>query len=207
MTRILALLTALTLLGACANPNEGKPPADLGDFRLGHNIVVASKMRQGPISRDATEQEWVDVLTSAVDRRFGGYEGDQLYHFGMSVEGYMLAPKGVPLIYNPRSMLIINLTVWDDAAGKKLNEKVETFQVLEDTTGETAFIGSGRHRSKEEQMLGLAENAMDQIGKWLEEQRSENGWFGAESGAVEKPAAGAAPQASTAAQRALDFPR
>lgn len=207
MTRILALLTALLLLTACANPNQGKPPADLGEFRLGHNIVVASKMRQGPISRDATAEEWVDVLTSAVDSRFSAFEGDQLYHFGMSVEGFMLAPKGVPLIYNPRSMLIINLTVWDDAAGKKLNEKVKTFQVLEDTTGETAFIGSGRHRTKEDQMRGLAENAMDQIGKWLDEENRENGWFRDRSAAAEKPAANAAPKANNAAQQALDFPR
>lgn len=192
MTRILALLTALLLLTACTNPNQGQPPEDLGEFRLGHNIVVASKMRQGPISRDATEQEWVDVLADAVDRRFGGFEGDQLYHFGMSVEGYMLAPKGVPLIYNPRSMLIINLTVWDDAAGEKLNEKVETFQVLEDTTTETAIGGSGRNRTKEQQMQGLAENAMDQIGKWLDEQRRENGWFHKRPEATEKPASGAA---------------
>ncbi|MBI6629217.1 hypothetical protein [Pontibaca salina] len=192
MTRILALLATLLTMTACTNLNPSQPPEDLGEFHLGHNIVVASKMRQGPISRDATEQEWVDVLTEAVDRRFGGFEGDQLYHFGMSVEGYMLAPKGVPLIYNPRSMLIINLTVWDDAAGEKLNEKTETFQVLEDTTAETAIGGSGRNRTKEQQMQGLAENAMDQIGKWLAEQHRENGWFDKRPEATEKPAAGAA---------------
>lgn len=207
MTRMIVLLAALTLLGACANPNADQPPADLGEFRLGHNIVLATKMRQGPISRDATQEEWVEVLTDAVERRFGGFEGEQLYHFGMSVEGYMLAPKGVPLIYNPRSMLIINLTVWDDAAGKKLNEKVETFQVLEDTTAETAIGGSGRNRTKEEQMLGLAENAMDQIGKWLEEQHRENGWFENRAEAAEKPAADTAKGGGKAAQRALDFPR
>lgn len=193
MTRIIAFLALLVLAGACANPNSGKPPDDLGEFHLGHNIVIASKMRQGPVSRDATVDEWVDVLQDAVERRFGGFDGDQLYHFGMSVEGYMLAPKGVPLLFNPRSMLIINLTVWDDAAGKKLNEKPKTFQVLESTTPETAIGGSGRHRTREEQMQGLAENAMDQIGKWLEQQHREEGWFDRREG--DAPEDGAGPPA------------
>lgn len=182
MIRLLALLTGLALLSACADPNQDKPPADLGEFRLGHNIVVASKMQKGPISREASQEEWVEVLTSAVDRRFGGFEGSQLYHFGMSVEGYMLAPPGVPVIYNPRSMLIINLTVWDDAAGKKLNDKPQQFQVLEDTTQGSAFLGSGRERTKEEQMEGLAANAMDAIGEWLVLQYEQEGWFAKKPG-------------------------
>ena len=177
MIRIFALLTGLAVLAGCATRVQDVPPVELGEFSLGHNIVVASKMQQGPISRDATAEEWKSTLTAAVEKRFGGFDGEQLYHFGISVEGFMLAPEGVPLIYNPRSMLIINLTVWDDAAGKKLNEEVRQFTVLEDTTGNTVFLGSGRQRTKQEQMDGLAANAMDQIGEWLVQQNAEFGWF------------------------------
>jgi hypothetical protein len=175
MTRLFALLTCFVLMTACASNVQDQPPASLGEFKLGHNVVIADKAQQGPISRDATPEEWVSTLTSAVDRRFGGFEGSQLYHIGMSVEGYMLGPPG--FIYNPRSMLILNVTVWDDAAGKKLNEKVHQIQVLEDTTGETAFVGSGRVRTKEQQMDGLAANAMDRLGEWLVEMNETNGWF------------------------------
>jgi len=177
MIRLLALVTALTVLVGCANPNQDKPPSDLGDFQLGYNVVIASKMQKGPISRNATPEEWVDVLTSAVDQRFGGFEGDKLYHFGISVEGYMLAPPGVPVIYNPRSMLLLNITVWDDAAKKKLNDKPFQITVVEDSTADSFVMGSGRERTKEEQMQGLAANAMDQIGDWLVEQKKEAGWF------------------------------
>ena len=96
MIRSLACVALLGLLIGCTGDQSNRPPAELGAFKLGHNVVVASKMRKGPISRDATEEEWVNALRSAIDTRFGRYEGPQLYHLGISVEGYMLAPPGVP---------------------------------------------------------------------------------------------------------------
>ncbi|MGR3805241.1 hypothetical protein [Marinibacterium profundimaris] len=184
MIRIFACLAMFALLLGCSADQSMQPPKDLGAFRLGHNVVVASKMKKGPISRDATEQEWVDVLTRAVDSRFGRYQGNQLYHMGISVEGYMLAPPGVPLIYNPRSALIINVTVWDDAAAAKLNEKPRQFTIYEDTTGESFAVGSGNVRTKEEQLQGLAENAMDAVEDWMAEQHAEKGWFAPRPGAA-----------------------
>jgi hypothetical protein len=175
MIRILALLTGLSLLAACNTGPQDRTPSSLGEFKLGHNVVVADKMRQGPISRDATAEEWEETIKTAVQQRFGGFDGDQLYHFGISVEGYMLAPEG--FIYNPRSMLIINVTVWDDAAGKKLNDEVYQITVVEDSTVTTFFKGSGRERSKQEQMDGLTANALDQLGDWLEERHKNDGWF------------------------------
>jgi hypothetical protein len=119
----------------------------------------------------------VSSLKSAVDERFGQYDGDQLYHIAISVEGYMLAPPGIPVLYSPKSALIINVTVWDDAAGKKLNEKVEEFTVFETTTGETIIAGSGNNRTKEDQLLGLSRNAVGVIEDWLVEEQKANGWF------------------------------
>lgn len=182
MTRILSLflapVLALSFLAACtpaANPED--PLADLGAFRLGHNVVIASKAQQGPVSRSATPEEWVDVLRTAVARRFGRYEGDQLYHFGISVEGFMLAPPGVPLVYTPKSVLIINVTVWDDAANAKLNPEVKQLTIFETTTQGTFLIGSGHNRTKEEQMQGLAANAVREIEKWMLEEKAAKGWF------------------------------
>lgn len=186
MTRIFALLTSLALMAGCAeqSPLTQAPLADLGAFRLGHNVVVASKAQKGPVSRDASEQEWIDALTKAMKDRFSRYEGNQLYHFGISVEGYLLAPPGVPLVYTPKSALIINVTVWDDAANAKLNEKVHQLTVFETTTGGSFLVGSGNKRTKAQQMAGLSDNAVREIEKWMSEQAAEKGWFAPRPGAA-----------------------
>lgn len=177
MIRIFALLAILVAIAGCTPATPDEPLVSLGEFSLGHNVVVASKMQKGPISRNATEEEWVTALKSAVDERFGLYEGSQLYHLGISVEGYMLAPPGVPLVYSPKSALIINVTAWDDAAGKKLNDEPKQFTVLETTTGETFLVGSGHRRTKADQLQGLSRNAVGQIEDWLLEERKAKGWF------------------------------
>lgn len=177
MIRFLVAMMGLTLLVACNTGPQDRTPTSLGEFKLGHNVVVADKMQKGPISRDATSEEWETTVKSAVQQRFGAFEGDQLYHFGISVEGFMLAPPGVPILYNPRSMLVMNVTVWDDAANRKLNNKVHQITVLEDSTTSSFLIGSGRERTKQEQMDGLTANALDQLGDWLSERHQEDGWF------------------------------
>ena len=89
MLRKLFAVAMLGLLAACADISDlNEAPADLGQFKLGHNVVVASKMRQALLSREASEEEWVAALTSAIDERFGRYDGDRLYHLGISVEGF-----------------------------------------------------------------------------------------------------------------------
>ncbi|MGI3163712.1 hypothetical protein [Pseudooceanicola sp. 200-1SW] len=169
------LAVCAVLLSACTNPDDfDEPMPDLGDFRLGHNIVVASKMKKVAISRDATEEEWVAEMQAAIAERFGRYEGDKLYHLGISVEGYILAPPGIPIVLSPKSGLIVNVTVWDDAAGGKINEAPKQFTVLESFSGET-MVGSGLTQTREEQMTNLARNAAKQIENWLLENRA---WFG-----------------------------
>jgi hypothetical protein len=148
----------------------------LGDFRLGHNVVVSPKAVQGPLSRGATEEELNTALQKAIDERFGRYEGDRLYHLGVSVEGYVLAAPGVPLVVSPKSIMIIRVTVWDDAAGKKLNDEPEQITVFESLSGETA-IGSGLTQTKEEQLRNLAVNAVKQIELFLLRKQEEDGWF------------------------------
>jgi hypothetical protein len=177
MTRIYALLTMLVIFAGCTAATPDEPLENMGEFSLGHNVVVAGKAQKGPVSRNATADEWVTALTGAVGERFEQYQGSQLYHLGISVEGYMLAPKGIPVLYSPKSALIINVTAWDDAAGKKLNDEVEQFTVLETTTGDTVLVGSGRERTKEEQLQGLSRNAVGQIEDWLLKQHKEQGWF------------------------------
>jgi hypothetical protein len=90
-------------------------------------------------------------------------------------------------------VLAIKVTVWDDAANKKLNDEPKTFTVFETTSGESFLVGSGHARTREEQMLGLARNAVREIETWMEEQHKENGWFDAQ---IENPEENAAVAAS-----------
>jgi hypothetical protein len=164
----LAPVALVAALAACAAPD---PLTDdlpsMGNFRLGHNIVVADSMQQIPPSREASAEDWVAILTSEIDRRFGDYDGDRLYHIGIAIDGYALAPPGVPLVLNPRSILVLSVNVWDDALGAKLHEEPEQILVMEGASAETAIVGSGYTRTAEEQMQVLARNAARRIQQWM----------------------------------------
>lgn len=163
-----APIALLVALAACAAPDPATDELpSMGNFRLGHNIVVADNMQQVPPSRDATAEQWVTILTSEIDRRFGQYEGERLYHIGIAVDGYALAPPGVPLVLNPRSILVLSVNVWDDALGQKLHEEPEQILVMEGASAETAIVGSGFTRTAEEQMQVLARNAARRIQQWM----------------------------------------
>ena len=178
MMRILLLLPLVALLAACSPSGDDleEGPASLGDFKLGHNVVVAHKAVLGPLSRRATGEQLSTALQSAIADRFGRYEGDSLYHFGVSVEGYVLAAPGVPLVLSPKSAIIIRVTVWDDAAGRKLNDKPEQITIFESLSGETA-VGSGLTQTAEEQLRNLSVNAAKQIELFLLRKQDQEGWF------------------------------
>ena len=167
MIRRFLAFVFLTLTVACTSSTDLKdPPVDLGNFRLGHNVVVASKMKQAAISRNATQEEWIASMTKAVDERFGRYDGERLYQLGVSIEGFSIAPPGIPLVVSPKSILVIRATLWDDAKGAKLNEEAKQFTVFESLSGDTV-VGSGLTKTKEEQMEGLSRNAAKMIQTWM----------------------------------------
>jgi hypothetical protein len=154
-----------------------EPPVPLGNFRLGHNVVVAPYVETASaVSRVVSEEELTTAMKNAIDKRFGRYEGDKLYHLGVSVEGYILARAGVPVVAAPKSAMIIRVTVWDDAQGKKLNVPPEQITILENLDGES-LIGTGWMQDSDEQLEGLARNAAKAIETFLVQQNAENGWF------------------------------
>ena len=176
MIRILALLGALVLTACTGAGDLDRDVPYMGNFQLGHNIVVAPNLTRGPASRAATQEEWIAAMTEAIDARLGRHEGTKLYHLGVSVEGYVLAVPGVPLVASPKSVLILNVTAWDDAAGRKLNEKPHMVTVMEAITGNT-LLGSGLTQGKQVQMANLSRNAARLIEAWLNRQNDEFGWF------------------------------
>lgn len=177
MGRLAAVLISVIFLAACNGASDlGKPAVPLGDFNLVHNIAVASKAQKGPLSREVSEEVLVKALTDATAERFDRYSGARNYHFGMSVEGYVLAQPGIPLVFAPKSILIINLTVWDDAKNKKLNEKPHQITVLE-SFDQGPIVGSGYTKSAEEQLKNLSQNAAKSIETYLVKQNKAEGWF------------------------------
>lgn len=188
IARFVALGCALALMSACAKSDLAEAPVPLGDFALGLNIVVADKAEKVPISRTATEAEWKASMTKAVADRFGRYEGSKLYNIGILVEGYALAPPGIPVVAAPKSVLVVTANIWDDAAAKKLNPEGKQFTVFESLSGDTV-IGTGYTRTKQQQMDALSYNAVKKVEGWLEEHPE---WFGMQPTAKSKAAAAAA---------------
>ena len=189
--RRVALVCGLALLSACGASDLDEPPVPLGDFALGLNIVVADNVQKVPISREASPEEWEEVMKEAVAARFGRYQGGRLYNIGISVDGYALAPPGIPVVAAPKSVLVITANVWDDATQTKLNPEGEQFTVFEGMSGETV-IGSGLTRTKRKQMEVLSYNAVKRVEDWLAEG--------------EAPAAPAAVPSATAAPAATVAP-
>ena len=174
LRRALAAVAALTLLTACNSARDlDEPTVPLGDFYFGHNIVVADTAQRGPLSREATAEEWEEALRTEMDRRFRRFDGDRLYHLAIGVEGYILAMPGVPVVAAPRSALIFVVSVWDDAEGGPINERPHRITVLESLGGDS-IVGSGLTRDAATQMQDLSQNAARAVENWMRENIE---WF------------------------------
>lgn len=166
--RLPLVLCAALALGACeTRTGIDAPPQALTNFKLGHAIVVATDATKAPISRSATPEQWEASMTKAVKDRFGRIDGNVYYHLGINIDGYALAPPGVPLVVSPKSVVILSVTLLSDTdGGKKLNAKPEQLTVFESLSGDTV-IGSGLTKTAEEQMENLSFNAALAIEDWL----------------------------------------
>lgn len=176
MRILLLCLSMLALLGCTTGRDLDAPPAPLGDFKLGHSIVIAPNLTKGPLSRDATDEEWIAAVDKAFEDRFRRYDGERFYHFGISVEGYVLARVGVPLVLQPKSLLVYRITVWDDEAQTKMNHEAHEVTVIEAVTADTV-AGSGLTQTREEQLENLAILAAKQAEEWLVKQHRSEKWF------------------------------
>ncbi|MEQ8255179.1 MAG: hypothetical protein RH980_03870 [Roseovarius confluentis] len=177
MLRILALGLMIAGVAACTRVDDlGDAPVYLGNFHLGHNVVAAPNLQKGPLSREASKAAWIAAMTQAVDERFSRQEGTRLYHLGITLEAYVLARAGIPVVAAPKSVLVLKVTAWDDAKQARLNETPELITVIESLSGDTV-VGSGLTRTAEEQMQVLTQKAAKLIENWLVRQNNAEGWF------------------------------
>ncbi|KAF0675569.1 hypothetical protein [Profundibacterium mesophilum] len=167
-----AALGAILLAAACTADQDARSP--LGDFRLGHNVVMAKSVQKGPFSREASAAELTAALSTAIERRLDRYDGNGLYHLGVSIGGYVLAQPGLPVVYTPKSVLIFDVTVYDNATQQKLNAEPRRFTVFEGLKNIAPVVGSGNVRGKEEQLSNLAEEGAKALETWL---RRNPDWF------------------------------
>jgi hypothetical protein len=182
--RLFAALTVLTLAACAAEEDLSLPPEPLGQFRLGHNIAIADNVTKGPFSREFTEDQLEAAVQDAVAERLRRYDGDGLYHLGIVIGGVVLAQPGIPVVYAPRSAMIVDVTVFDNDTRKKLNE--EPFRIVagEGLRNMAPVVGSGYVRSAEEQLDNLSKEVAKAIEAWL---RDNPDWFAPREGQVRVP--------------------
>lgn len=175
MTRFLTAFALLLGLAACSDFKDLEQlPPPMGRFLLGHTVVVVSNPEKGPLSRDASDEEWKASMEAALKERFGRYDGDKYFHIAVKVEGYVLAQPGIPVVAAPKSALVISVSIWDDEKQQKLNDEVEAITVFERLSGETA-VSSGLTQTKEQQLQNLSRNAALKIQEWMLKHPE---WFG-----------------------------
>ena len=198
-------LACLGLLACGAEEDLTQPPEPLGQFRLGHNIAIADDVTQGPFSREFTETQIESSVQNAVAKRLRRYDGDGLYHLGIVVGGLVLAQPGIPVVYAPRSVMIADVTVFDNTTQKKLNEEPERFFAGEGFRNAVPIIGSGYVRSADEQLENLSQSLAKQIEAWLREHPE---WFEPRPGQVRVPydAATYAPRIDTSSTQDIVAP-
>ncbi|KPD13186.1 hypothetical protein [Phaeobacter sp. 11ANDIMAR09] len=176
MIRILALLASLVLLAACDETQLNEAKEDLGDFNMRVSFVYTDKALQWPLSRAAETSEWNEPIERALEARLGRYNGAGKYDVAITLEGFLLATGGIPVLVNPKSAAVVNVFVYD-VTTKTYLLKEHQMKIFEDTTGESAIFGSGYSRTKAEQIDGLALKIVDGLEEYMAAQHAEKGWF------------------------------
>lgn len=183
-----AVLACLALaLAACAPSDDLEgPPPELGQFRLGHIVVLADNVQYGPFSRTVEEGRIVEAVTRNVRERLSPprYDGDGLYHLGILVGGLVLAAPGVPTIYVPSSTMIIEVNVFDNATRAKLNDEPKRMIIREGIENIAPIVGSGLVRGKQAQLENLSFQASEAIQEWLLDNPE---WFAPKPGQQRVP--------------------
>lgn len=166
IAKFASLIAGATLaLSACAVTDLEDTPQEMGRFLLGYNIVTVNDPEVGPASRKVEDEAWVGVMRNAINERFSRYDGDQYYHISVAILGYVLAQPGIPVVAAPKSVLIADVRVYDDATGALMTEEPEQFTVFEE--GGDVIVGSGLSRTAEEQMASLSRNMSKTIHEWM----------------------------------------
>ncbi|WP_108263187.1 hypothetical protein [Mangrovicoccus ximenensis] len=168
----LALTASLALMGCTTDIAPDIANRPLGDFSLQHLVVVVDDPQRGPMSRASDDESLQTAVTEAVETRFRRFQGGADYSIGIKVVGYALAAPGIPVLLAPRSLLAMNVAVFD-ADQQRISGDWKQLVVWERAGGDQ-IVGTGYTSTAEEQLAELADNAAVEIEKWM---RENEGWF------------------------------
>lgn len=170
----------LMVLTSCGVVTDMEGPVKpMGDFALGFAVGVAPHPTKGPASREASNEDLGAALKSALNERFSrfeGGEGKRLYNIGASIDGYVLAQPGIPVVLSPKSVMVVRVTIWDDALKAKMNEEPFTVTAVEELSGKSA-LGSGLTMTAEEQLASLARVVASDLEYELRKRMKSDKWF------------------------------
>ena len=185
LRKFIGSLVCLTVL-ACGTVEEdlSEAPMPLGQFRLGHNIAIADNVTKGQFSSEFTDTQIEVAVQNQVAQRLRRYDGDGLYHLGIVVGGIVLAQPGVPIVYAPKPVMILDVTVFDNATQEKLNAEPKRIFAGEGMRNAVPFLGSGNVRSVELQLENLSASTAREIESWLRENPD---WFTTREGQIRVP--------------------
>jgi len=169
---------------ACtAELDEATRAAPIGEFKLDRLVVVVDEPIRGPVSRRSEDDAIREAVRSAVETRLRRFRGAGSYSIGIKVQGYVLAPPGIPVLLAPRSQLFLSVLAYDATPARINPEPLRL--VVNERAGLDTMIGSGYTQSAEEQLEELAQNAAIEIERWL---RDNAEWFAGDSAQASDPA-------------------
>ena len=147
-------------------PSDISPIQPIENFRLGHLVVKAENTQKGFFSRKASEQVLEDTLKNKLLISLSKQNGNHFFHISVVVSAYVLAKPGIPIILSPKSILIVDVSIFDDDSEQKVFDKPKRFSVFESLSSNT-LIGSGLTLTAEEQLDNLTTIATYKINQWL----------------------------------------
>ncbi len=174
MYRVLACVAAVFLTACATEEQQDAIGKSLGQFRLGHNIAIAETVERSPLAAGISNTALEAEVQRAVGAQLRPYDGDGLYHLGLVVDSLVLPQPGVPVVYSTQSKLVVDVTVFDNDTGSKLNQTPERFQVGGGFETVVPFLGSGNVRPVEQQLEALTTSLARDIETWL---RQNSDWF------------------------------
>ena len=168
MWKLLLISTFLFFTGCSISdyPSDINPVEPIGNFKLGHLVVKADNTQKGFFSRDASEQILENTLKKKLSNSLSKQNGNHFFHISVVVSGYILAKPGIPIILSPKSILIVDVSIFDDESEQKVFDKPKRFSVFESLSSNT-LIGSGLTLTAEEQLDNLTTIATYKISQWL----------------------------------------
>ena len=156
---------SLAGLSACAVPDPlGVDLPEMGNFQLADTVVVPETAKKIPPSRNATDAELKHAMTSEIERRFGRYAGGKDFIIAVAIDGYALAPPGIPVLLTPKSILVVTANLWTAEPQEKIGgpHQITTFE-----GANSLLLGSGLVKDAEAQLTTLARNMASKIQSWM----------------------------------------